>query len=116
MPSRHQIGPYSLGPVTTQLSRKSRRPLNTRRQEPLEFQEQCDDGNGIFTATVSIAVIGAGYWGEKVIREILILSRKTRMVSLRSIVDNSPAALDRKSTRLNSSHITISYAVFCLKK
>src|SRR6266851_10506825 len=26
------------------------------------------------------------------------------------------AALDRKSTRLNSSHITISYAVFCLKK
>src|SRR5437773_9634507 len=28
-----------------------------------------------------------------------------------------PAFLvDRKSTRLNSSHITISYAVFCLKK
>src|SRR5437773_4199073 len=25
-------------------------------------------------------------------------------------------ASDRKSTRLNSSHITISYAVFCLKK
>src|SRR5437773_7446895 len=25
-------------------------------------------------------------------------------------------ALDRKSTRLKSSHITISYAVFCLKK
>src|SRR5437667_5508203 len=27
----------------------------------------------------------------------------------------TPSA-DRKSTRLNSSHITISYAVFCLKK
>src|SRR5437773_9745774 len=26
------------------------------------------------------------------------------------------ALADRKSTRLNSSHITISYAVFCLKK
>src|SRR5699024_11651008 len=26
------------------------------------------------------------------------------------------AALDRKSTRLNSSHVSISYAVFCLKK
>src|SRR5437660_9039387 len=26
------------------------------------------------------------------------------------------AALDRKSTRLNSSHVAISYAVFCLKK
>src|SRR5437773_5742899 len=27
-----------------------------------------------------------------------------------------PVERDRKSTRLNSSHITISYAVFCLKK
>src|SRR5256885_3782531 len=26
------------------------------------------------------------------------------------------ANLDRKSTRLNSSHLVISYAVFCLKK
>src|SRR5436309_9671356 len=26
------------------------------------------------------------------------------------------SALDRKSTRLNSSHVKISYAVFCLKK
>src|SRR5256885_6192551 len=31
---------------------------------------------------------------------------------------HAPAArgLDRKSTRLNSSHLVISYAVFCLKK
>src|SRR3712207_8741033 len=28
----------------------------------------------------------------------------------------SPVAADRKSTRLNSSHANISYAVFCLKK
>src|SRR5258705_1888799 len=28
----------------------------------------------------------------------------------------APAAGDRKSTRLNSSHLGISYAVFCLKK
>src|SRR6266508_6491710 len=27
-----------------------------------------------------------------------------------------PARTDRKSTRLNSSHVAISYAVFCLKK
>src|SRR5438874_7957115 len=27
-----------------------------------------------------------------------------------------PAIRDRKSTRLNSSHVEISYAVFCLKK
>src|SRR5437773_4909236 len=30
--------------------------------------------------------------------------------------DREPPTPDRKSTRLNSSHITISYAVFCLKK
>src|SRR3712207_6850574 len=29
---------------------------------------------------------------------------------------SSPGARDRKSTRLNSSHANISYAVFCLKK
>src|SRR5439155_6277509 len=27
-----------------------------------------------------------------------------------------PPGVDRKSTRLNSSHVAISYAVFCLKK
>src|SRR5690554_7132169 len=30
--------------------------------------------------------------------------------------DQSVPAEDRKSTRLNSSHVRISYAVFCLKK
>src|SRR5699024_12486259 len=29
---------------------------------------------------------------------------------------SSSRPLDRKSTRLNSSHVSISYAVFCLKK
>src|SRR5690606_41596234 len=36
----------------------------------------------------------------------------------RTLVTNKKigrAALDRKSTRLNSSHVKISYAVFCLK-
>src|SRR2546426_4020708 len=28
----------------------------------------------------------------------------------------TPGVIDRKSTRLNSSHLVISYAVFCLKK
>src|SRR3712207_7749348 len=34
----------------------------------------------------------------------------------RLAVDRPPHAVDRKSTRLNSSHANISYAVFCLKK
>src|SRR5699024_11789642 len=31
-------------------------------------------------------------------------------------IRQSPQRKDRKSTRLNSSHVSISYAVFCLKK
>src|SRR5690554_7283182 len=31
-------------------------------------------------------------------------------------VNRATASGDRKSTRLNSSHVRISYAVFCLKK
>src|SRR5690625_4564352 len=34
----------------------------------------------------------------------------------RYYVDTLMRPLDRKSTRLNSSHVAISYAVFCLKK
>src|SRR3712207_7565750 len=34
----------------------------------------------------------------------------------RDAEDGDQALLDRKSTRLNSSHANISYAVFCLKK
>src|SRR5690625_3884937 len=30
--------------------------------------------------------------------------------------ENDSPEIDRKSTRLNSSHVAISYAVFCLKK
>src|SRR5699024_11989740 len=32
------------------------------------------------------------------------------------ILDEEKSSGDRKSTRLNSSHVSISYAVFCVKK
>src|SRR5438874_5462144 len=37
-------------------------------------------------------------------------------VGFRAQVQGKNLDLDRKSTRLNSSHVEISYAVFCLKK
>src|SRR5438045_9795900 len=40
----------------------------------------------------------------------------TRRQGRPSIAPCAIAARDRKSTRLNSSHLGISYAVFCLKK
>src|SRR5690606_41995584 len=39
-----------------------------------------------------------------------------RIVYFVSAILTLSIALDRKSTRLNSSHVKISYAVFCLKK
>src|SRR5690606_40500716 len=39
-----------------------------------------------------------------------------RLVGAGFAFQQSAGELDRKSTRLNSSHVKISYAVFCLKK
>src|SRR2546426_6353392 len=39
-----------------------------------------------------------------------------RAADLRALRERPAPAGDRKSTRLNSSHLVISYAVFCLKK
>src|SRR2546426_4051909 len=46
------------------------------------------------------------------------LERKSRRVAARieQLREGIDRAQDRKSTRLNSSHLVISYAVFCLKK
>src|SRR3712207_8349455 len=53
-------------------------------------------------------------YGKKRLREI---DRRIRFLTKRlEIADVTDPSADRKSTRLNSSHANISYAVFCLKK
>src|SRR5690625_5540989 len=47
---------------------------------------------------------------------ILRLIRRGRGASSWMVFLSSNNSTDRKSTRLNSSHVAISYAVFCLKK
>src|SRR3712207_8751276 len=52
---------------------------------------------------------------------LTVLSDAARRSPLACLVDDvhwidHASLLDRKSTRLNSSHANISYAVFCLKK
>src|SRR3712207_7668598 len=42
--------------------------------------------------------------------------RHLRFAGLQVVEDEVGLLADRKSTRLNSSHANISYAVFCLKK
>src|SRR2546430_9681881 len=42
--------------------------------------------------------------------------RPRHQIIVAPLLDDMAAMIDRKSTRLNSSHSQISYAVFCLKK
>src|SRR3712207_8161154 len=49
-------------------------------------------------------------------RELGARRRERSRPRLRAAVVAHPDGRDRKSTRLNSSHANISYAVFCLKK
>src|SRR5690625_5309571 len=45
-----------------------------------------------------------------------LLGRRVAVVVNETLPAGRHEARDRKSTRLNSSHVAISYAVFCLKK
>src|SRR5256885_10803587 len=49
--------------------------------------------------------------------DVIVLSACVQMPSLPAVAQvEAQTGKDRKSTRLNSSHLVISYAVFCLKK
>src|SRR3972149_681027 len=50
---------------------------------------------------VGIAVVGAGYWGNKLIEEYLALSNKQQDVKLRTIVDGSPEILRNVGDRFS---------------
>src|SRR5438874_8082137 len=49
-------------------------------------------------------------------RPLIRLIRTPPALNSRSTLRAAQRGTDRKSTRLNSSHVEISYAVFCLKK
>src|SRR5205807_9803047 len=61
-------------------------------------------------APVAHAVLEAGA-GRR-----LGLARRHRLHVLLAVAQHAERRQDRKSTRLNSSHLVTSYAVFCLKK
>src|SRR5699024_12240671 len=48
--------------------------------------------------------------------ERLVSLAKEEISQLLPLEEQLEKLIDRKSTRLNSSHVSISYAVFCLKK
>src|SRR5258708_10761758 len=86
-------------------------PYTTLFRSPKDYLLIIDESH------ITIPQIRGMYFGDR--------SRKETLINfgfrLPSALDNRPLRFeaegkDRKSTRLNSSHQIISYAVFCLKK
>src|SRR5688500_20028991 len=66
----------------------------------------------LFPYTTLFRSEGSEWWS----RDELELSYRHSGLAPGEVVASVEYRLDRKSTRLNSSHLVISYAVFCLKK
>src|SRR2546430_4894083 len=64
----------------------------------------------------AVVVSSGALQGERAVRDQLAVARGADDLHLRRGVGHRLDRIDRKSTRLNSSHSQISYAVFCLKK
>src|SRR5207245_3502990 len=84
----------------------SQRPPHFGCSAPHSVQRNTERGPPLATAGLG------GRFPRRVIVEPRVLLLEEQLHGARGAV----ALLDRKSTRLNSSHGSISYAVFCLKK
>jgi predicted dehydrogenase len=55
----------------------------------------------ILSKRINIAIIGAGYWGTKLVYEYLALSKKRHDLKLQAIADNSPESLCKIGERFS---------------
>src|SRR5260221_983049 len=86
-------------------------PYTTLFRSPLAALQGLDrDGRVVYVGSLSKVMFPSLRLAYLVAPEGLV----DRFLAMRATIDDHPS--DRKSTRLNSSHTVISYAVFCLKK
>src|SRR5947209_11150091 len=81
------------------------------RSNVLERQFDVDAPNSVWVTDVTYIATTQGWLYLAVMLDLF-----SRRVVGWAVSETNDTALDRKSTRLNSSHANISYAVFCLKK
>src|SRR3712207_2065918 len=72
------------------------------------------DGNTFIDFGGGIGVMNVGHTDSRVVEAVK--EQAERLTHSCFYVTEYEGYIDRKSTRLNSSHANISYAVFCLKK
>src|SRR5690625_6915720 len=100
MPARHQRGtllPYTTLFRSDRIEREIRRVNREKRKEFNRIKNQTFKDRNMPT-------------------ELTVEGQKYKMGDARFKKLDQLTFKDRKSTRLNSSHVAISYAVFCLKK
>src|SRR5690625_6314251 len=96
---------------------KEKTPLQTTLYPLLQMNRFCRD---YMKKAILMLSLGINYTGKKYLQMLNIQVVIYMMMNLRLIKFSfrqiKRYTLDRKSTRLNSSHVAISYAVFCLNK
>src|SRR5207244_12123620 len=96
--------------------------LSTHASAPLLFPLSLHDALPIWATAAFLAFVGLapgqGPAGveQAAVQPLLALDRLLVETARVQLARQLSRLLDRKSTRLNSSHQIISYAVFCLKK
>src|SRR3712207_3486995 len=92
--------------------------IEARLIEALPQPVMHDDVHGTAVVTLGAALVACRHAGlrlrDEVVGQIGLGAAGFGIAAL--MVDAGAKKVDRKSTRLNSSHANISYAVFCLKK
>src|SRR5207249_12199098 len=132
--SRHDVTTESiqeLRPLAAILGRLGVRPTYfTAYQVAVEhgaadvLREVCDGGRGEIavhlhlwnTPPLTEAFVPRNSMLKNLPADLQRAKIRTLTEAMQQAFGQRPTALDRKSTRLNSSHVSISYAVFCLKK
>src|SRR5690625_6907975 len=83
------------------------------------LEPQKTDATPVLKKLSDIRVIAYDFYGTLFISEagdIGVDDGKSDPEFMKDAFEAAGITTDRKSTRLNSSHVAISYAVFCLKK
>src|SRR6266496_6612181 len=92
-------------------------PLSTTAAQPSGLSRR----DFVKVCTAAAAAVGMPAWAGEKMAEKVAKGHKPSVVWLHfqectGCTESLLRTSDRKSTRLNSSHVEISYAVFCLKK
>src|SRR5690606_40829279 len=77
---------------------------------PLSLHDALPISQGAFPHLEELA------WAKLLAGEVVDVGIREKLYAISTTGDLFAPTKDRKSTRLNSSHVKISYAVFCLKK